>query len=131
MIAARDIEAVVDQIARTAKPERIILFGSYAYGTPNDDSDVDLMVIKRYRGDSSQAALRIRCDINASIPKDILVRSPAEIERRLRIEDFFIMDVVEKGLVLHERNNRRMGEQGRNRLRRRLHSATLKKAHSV
>src|SRR5689334_16091496 len=99
MIDARAIENVVNQIARSCNPERIILFGSYAYGTPTEDSDVDLMVIKRYRGSSVRAACRIRVESDVPFPRDILVRSPAEVRRRLAMQDFFIMDIIEKGIV--------------------------------
>src|SRR4051794_18341650 len=118
MIAARDIEALVHDIVRECNPQRVILFGSYAYGLPNDDSDVDLMVVRRYRGDSTNAAIRIRTSTPARFPKDILVRSRAEIARRLKMQDFFIMDIVEKGITLHERDDDRVGQEGRIRLRR-------------
>jgi HEPN domain-containing protein/predicted nucleotidyltransferase len=127
MVEARDIIAVANAIAEKFEPEKIILFGSYAYGTPTEDSDVDLFVIKRHRG---HGGWRIRMAVDRTIPMDILVRSPAEVRRRLELEDYFIMDVVEQGIVLHERNNSRVGQEGRNRLRRRLRTSPLEKAQS-
>src|SRR5687768_6238378 len=131
MIAARDIEDVVDQIAEAFKPERIILFGSYAYGIPNGDSDVDLMVVKRYRGHPADAASRISIAMEHRFPIDIIVRSPAQLRRRLALGDYFISDVVNEGLVLHEKHDARVGQQGRRRLRRRLGNAPIAKAQSL
>jgi predicted nucleotidyltransferase len=131
MIDARAIEAAVDEIARACNPQRIILFGSYASGTPTEDSDIDLMVVKRYRGDSADASTRIRIGTQFRVPMDLLVRSPAEIRRRLEMQDFFIMDIVEQGIILHERDDERVGRQGRRRLRRRPHSSSVAKAQPV
>jgi uncharacterized protein len=131
MIGARDIEAVVDQIAERFKPERIILFGSYARGTPTATSDVDFMVIRRHRGSSIDAAWRILATLDVPFGVDVLVRSPADIRRRLQWGDVFITDVIEHGIVLHDSTNRRMGEQGRRRLRHDRGSATVAKTHPV
>jgi predicted nucleotidyltransferase len=131
MIQARDIEAVVDQIAREFTPERVILFGSYAYGTPTDDSDVDLMVIRRFRGSALDASSRIRDAIEIPFSVDIHVRSPADIRRRVAWWDMFIIDVLERGIVLHDSTDRRVGDQGRRRLRRRIHSPSFPKAQPV
>jgi predicted nucleotidyltransferase len=131
VVTEQAILHAVDEIARRFKPERVILFGSYAWGTPTEDSDIDLLVIKRYIGPSYIAASRVGMALNVDFPMDLLVRSPAEVRRRLGINDFFIRDIVEQGLVLHDANNRRVGEQGRGRLRRRLHSPPLAKAQPV
>jgi len=128
MIQPIDIEQSVDEIAEKFGPERIILFGAYAYGTPTEDSDVDLMIIRRYRGRSVDAAIRIRAGTTHRFPMDLLVRSPVEIRRRINWGDMFIIDVVENGIVLYDATNRRMGEQGRRRLRQRLTPAALAKA---
>jgi predicted nucleotidyltransferase len=131
MIRARDIESVVEEIAERFKPNQIILFGSYAYGTPTEDSDVDLMVVKRYRGDSAEAAYRVHDAIDVPFRTDVLVRSPAEIRRRVAWGDMFIVGVVERGILLHDSSDRRVGEQGRRRLHRRLRSAAIAKAQPV
>ncbi len=49
MVAKREIRSLVSRIASEFRPERIILFGSYAYGKPNEDSDVDLLVLMPYQ----------------------------------------------------------------------------------
>lgn len=123
MVDARAITDFVDEVVRRFRPIKVILFGSYAYGTPTPDSDVDLLVVKLYRGSSHHSAGRIRVAVAAGFPMDLLVRSPAEIKRRIAWNDFFLEEVMEKGIVLHAADDPRVGRQGRNRLRRR-HAAT-------
>ena len=103
MISPKHIEDYCAAIAREFKPERIILFGSYAYGKPSADSDVDVMVVmpppRRRR---IRQSLEIRRRVPAGFPVDILVRAPAEIARRLRWGDSFIREVTTKGRVMYE-----------------------------
>ena len=103
MIDWVDIQRYCDAIAREFKPRRIVVFGSYAYGRPTNDSDVDVMVVmpfsKRRR---TRPSLAIRQRIAAGFPVDILVREPAEIARRLRSGDSFITDVIRRGKVVYE-----------------------------
>lgn len=114
------IEAYAAEVARQFKPEKIILFGSYAYGTPTEDSDVDLLVIMPFRGRSTQKAIRIRRKIDAPFAMDLLVRTPATIAQRLAWGDFFLEEVTTRGKVLYESNHQGMGGKGRGRLHRRL-----------
>ena len=110
MIASRDeIRRFVDEVVRRFRPHAVILFGSYAYGRPNSDSDVDLMVVMPHRGSAAQAATRIRLACPRSFPMDLLVRSPAEIRRRLRMGDPFLRDVTRNGIPLHESRRARVG----------------------
>jgi predicted nucleotidyltransferase len=131
VLSDRAILKLADDIIHRFHPEQIILLGSYAWGTPTDDSDIDLLVIKRYTGPSYIAASRIGMALDVEFPMDLLIRSPAEVRRRLAINDFFMKDILEQGLVLHDANDRRVGEQGRRRLRRRLHSSAVAKAQPV
>ncbi|HYO07724.1 MAG TPA: nucleotidyltransferase domain-containing protein [Tepidisphaeraceae bacterium] len=131
MIGAREITALVDAIVEAFEPEQIILFGSYAYGAPTESSDVDLLVVRRFRGSNLDAAIRVRDAVDIRFPADILVRSPADVRRRIRWGDMFIIDVIERGIVLHESTDRRVGEQGRRRLHRRIHPASVEKAQPV
>jgi uncharacterized protein len=131
MIAALDIEALADEIARKFNPQRIYLFGSYANGAPTVDSDADLLVVMVHRGPEYEGACRVRLAVDASFPLDVLVTSPARLRSRLAMGDLFLRDIVERGLVLHDSNDSRMGEQGRRRLRRRLHSQAIAKAQPV
>jgi len=96
------IKAFVEEIVERFNPEKIILFGSYAYGRPTADSDVDLMVIMPYRGSAPRQAAKISTAVRAPFALDLMVRSPQEIRRRMAMNDYFIHDVIEKGRVLHE-----------------------------
>jgi predicted nucleotidyltransferase len=103
MIVSFDqIQALSQEIADKFQPEKIILFGSYAYGQPNQDSDVDLLVILDFEGISVQKAIEIRQAIDYHFPLDLLTRTPQHIQQRLEMGDFFIRDIVEKGRVLYE-----------------------------
>jgi uncharacterized protein len=125
MVEAADIIAFVDRVAAKFLPQRIVLFGSYGYGIPTPDSDVDLLVIMNYRGPSHRKAIKIRTEVDASFPMDLLVRSQSEIQRRIGWNDFFLKEVTEKGLVLYDANDRRVGDQSRRRLRRRFAAAPV------
>jgi len=109
MISRRRIQAFVDQVARRFRPAAVILFGSHAYGHPTNDSDVDLMVIMPHRGSSVQAATRIRLACPRDFPMDLLVRSPSQVRRRVRMGDQFLREVTSKGIVLHENHDALVG----------------------
>src|SRR3954468_22216337 len=100
-IPMRVIRRYARQVAKSFHPEKIILFGSRAYGTPNDDSDVDLLVVMPTR-DTSAQALRIWNALDAPFPMDLLVRTPVEWEWRLADGDMFIGEIAMRGKVLYE-----------------------------
>ena len=102
MVTRRQIRGYVREIARRFEPERIILFGSYAYGKPTRDSDVDLLVVMRHRGRGVHKAIEIGTKAPAPFPCDLLVRSPAKIRQRLAWGDCFIREIVSKGTTLYE-----------------------------
>src|ERR1043165_3698631 len=81
------------QIAERFQPEKIILFGSYAYGTPHNESDVDLLVIMPARHRSAQA-LRILRAFERQFALDLIVRTPKQIERGLKDDDWFLREIV-------------------------------------
>src|SRR5436309_6461549 len=70
------------QVAERFDPDKIILFGSYAYGTPDADSDVDILVIMPARNQIDQA-VRIDTAIEAPFPLDLIVRTPKNLAWRL------------------------------------------------
>ena len=113
MISISQIEAYTKQIASEFRPERIILFGSYAYGQPTEDSDVDLLVVMNHKGRSVEQAIKIRQKLDAPFPMDLMVRSPRKISQRLEMQDCFIREILNKGRVLYESRNKRMGLKGR------------------
>ncbi len=102
MIARHQIRKFAAEVARRFKPRKIILFGSYAYGRPTEDSDVDLLVIMSGRGRPQDKAIRIRRAVDADFPMDLIVRTPAEVRRRLSWGDSFLQEVVQKGVALYE-----------------------------
>lgn len=101
-IERKSIRAYVDEVVRRFQPDRVVLFGSYAYGHPNADSDVDLLVVMRHRGAGAEQAARIRRVVRSGFPMDLIVRSPAKIRLRVKMGDSFIREVLDKGEVLHE-----------------------------
>lgn len=102
MASMRQIRNVAQRIGREFRPERVILFGSHAYGRPSADSDADLMVIMSVRGDPMEKAVEIRRKVRPPFPTDLLVRTPADVRRRLAWNDGFLKEVIEKGKVLYE-----------------------------
>lgn len=93
------------QIARQFRPEKIILFGSYAYGKPTEDSDVDLLVVMSFTGRNPEKATEIWMGTKPKFPIDIMVRKPEELQKRLAMGDFFLREITEKGEVLYEAAN--------------------------
>jgi len=114
----RVIRRFARQVAERFRPEKIILFGSYAYGTPHADSDVDILVVMPAYNQSSKAG-RIRWEVPAPFPMDLIVRTPEEMRWRLAEGDLFHTEIVSKGKVLYEKDDPRVGSQGRSRSRRR------------
>ncbi|MCS6848517.1 MAG: nucleotidyltransferase domain-containing protein [Anaerolineae bacterium] len=103
-----EIQAVADRIATVFCPRRIWLFGSYAYGTPTPDSDVDLLVVMQTDLSGAEQAAAIREAVNFTFPTDLLVRTPDQIEQRLAIGDPFIHEIVTKGVLLYEADHARV-----------------------
>jgi predicted nucleotidyltransferase len=106
------------RIAERFDPEKIVLFGSFAYGTPHEYSDVDLLVVMPAREELTQAA-RIQLAFEPEVPLDLLVRTPERLRRRLAEGDSFLQEVMTKGIVLYEERNPRVGPQGGRRPARR------------
>src|SRR6266478_2096464 len=83
MVKRSQIRAFSDAIARRFRPRKIVLFGSYAYGKPTQDSDVDLLVIMdRTRDRGERMSVRIRQAIPRNFPLDLLVWTPAYVRKR-------------------------------------------------
>ena len=94
----------VKRIAQALRPDKIILFGSYANGTPTPDSDVDLLVVMKTSASRKERSWAVsRLLIPRPFPVDILVRTPQEIRQALDQSDFFIQEIVTQGKVLYER----------------------------
>ncbi len=111
----RVIRRFARDVAEKFQPDKIILFGSYAYGTPHEDSDVDILVVMPARSQLSMAA-RISLAIDPPFPLDIIVRTPKEMKWRLEERESFLTEIVTKGKVLYEKDDARVGAKGRARL---------------
>jgi len=102
MVTKQQIDEIVKRIADNYHPEKIVLFGSYAYGTPTEDSDLDLLIIKdtelprRMRGREVRKHLR-----GMKIAVDLLVYTNQEVEEWRDVNTAFITTVMGKGKVLH------------------------------
>jgi predicted nucleotidyltransferase len=101
----KKIKDLTLQIAREFNPERIILFGSYAYGQPGNDSDVDILVVLPFKGKPVRKAIEIRNKVNAVVPLDLIVRTPEQVAERLAQNDWFMREIVERGRTLYEANH--------------------------
>jgi predicted nucleotidyltransferase len=117
-VPLRAIRRFASEVAERFQPEKIILFGSHAYGVPHADSDVDILVIMPARNELSQA-MRIRLSVNYDFPLDLLVRTPKNLAWRLAEGDWFLTEVMAKGKVLYEKDNPRVGAKGQRRSARR------------
>jgi predicted nucleotidyltransferase len=106
MIKRAQIRRFSDAVAREFRPEKIILFGSYAYGRPGEGSDVDLLVIMPFDRKQGRKSLEIRRRIPASFPMDLIVRTPEFIAQRLAWGDCFTQEILAKGKVLYDSANR-------------------------
>jgi len=101
----RSLRPAIQRIVDELKPEKIILFGSYAYGKPNPHSDVDLLIILKTNASLKERSWNVsRLLLPRPFPVDILVKTPKEVEKALKSGDFFLQDILSHGKVLYERN---------------------------
>ena len=96
------IREAVEEIVQNFHPRSIFLFGSYAYGTPTSDSDVDLMISMETSLRNIDQAAKIRQLIHFNFPLDLLVRTPQQLKERLAMGDPFIEEIVYRGKILYE-----------------------------
>ncbi|MBT4277478.1 nucleotidyltransferase domain-containing protein [Candidatus Falkowbacteria bacterium] len=97
----KDINKITEKIVKKYKPEKIILFGSYAWGTPGPDSDVDLFVVKNTKN-ARKTARNIDGDIFPRLfPIDLIVSTPKQIESGIEKDNFFIKKVMTMGKILY------------------------------
>jgi predicted nucleotidyltransferase len=100
-IPRAEIRKYVRRVVERFRPEKVILFGSHAYGTPDEGSDVDLLVVMPAKNELSQS-IRIGQAFWAPFPLDLLVCTPDNLAKRLAWNDWFMKEVVEKGIVLYD-----------------------------
>ena len=100
----QEIKNITERIIEEEKPEKIILFGSYATSMTTKDSDVDLFIVKKTTESSRERRLNLRRKLfGIKVPMDILIYTPSEVQIRLDLNDLFIKDIVNNGKLLYER----------------------------
>jgi len=106
MVSMGKIRSLARRIAREFRPRRVILFGSYARGTPTEDSDVDLLVVMPFKGSPAYKSAEVVMKVRPPFPVDLLVRTPQTVRRRLAMGDCFMREILERGKVLYEADHR-------------------------
>ncbi len=98
------ISKIVAKIKEAYSPEKIILFGSYAYGNPTRGSDIDLLIVKNTKDRVIDRMVQIYKMIDIrKIDLSPFVVTPEELKQRLEIGDHFFKEILSKGVVLYER----------------------------
>ena len=98
------LQSILKKLIERYKPQKVILFGSYAYGFPNLDSDLDLLIIKETSVEFLDRLIEVReilSDPNRNIPLEVIVLTPQEVKKRTSIGDQFITQIIENGTVLY------------------------------
>ena len=107
MVSAKEIQATCEDIIREFAPQQVILFGSYAYGTPTEASDVDLFVVMSgLKLNAREEAWEMKKRIPERFRLDLHVRSPEELAYRVSHNDWFLREILEKGDVLYVKTSR-------------------------
>lgn len=100
------IRRIADEIRRGYQPDKIILFGSYAYGQPTEASDIDLFIVKeteRPRGERFVEVSKLIFKLGSGVSVEPLVYTPGELRERLSLGDPFVVEILAKGEVLYDR----------------------------
>ena len=102
---AKTLPPAIERLVSELKPEKIILFGSYAYGVPTPDSDVDLLIVMKTRAKIVDRYVTVSNILYPrQFPVDIIVKTPKEIrEEEKKLGNFFLREIMTKGKVLYER----------------------------
>jgi len=97
------LDKAVERLKAEFQPEEIYLFGSHAWGTPTDDSDVDLMVIVRQSSEKSIRRMqRAHCCLTGlGFSKDVLVPTRAQVDRYKHLRASLFHQVLAKGRKLY------------------------------
>jgi predicted nucleotidyltransferase len=108
MVASREVPEIIQDILEKLlvgyAPQQVILFGSYAYGNPRPDSDIDLLIVKETSErfiDRWVTVRRLLSDSKRMVPLETLVLTPQEVSERLAIGDQFLEEIMDKGKVLY------------------------------
>ncbi len=105
-IPQKAVNQVVEQIVENFKPQKIILFGSYARGNPHPESDLDLLVIIDTPLKEGKLSLEIRRNLGVMFGLDLIVYKPQHLKDRVEMGDWFLRDILKEGKVLYESRRR-------------------------
>ena len=105
MVAVNEIKSFCQRLAVEYRPSRIVLFGSYARGKARPDSDVDLLVVMPFKGSGVGKAAEMIRRLSPSFAVDLVIRTPADIKRRVAMNDFFLKEATQ-GKLLYEASDR-------------------------
>ncbi len=104
----KQIQSICKVIVSEFHPEKIVLFGSFAYGKPTPDSDIDLLLVMPFEGSPFHQASVILSHVIKSagvLPMDLLVRTAEQVGERVQMGDRFIGEIIERGKVLYEKDH--------------------------
>ncbi len=103
-IVTKDLlDEITRRLVEEYQPEQIILFGSHAWGTPDEDSDLDFLVIVSDSDESpiERASRAYGCLEGLNVPKDILVKTRAEVDKYRHVYASLECEILERGKVLY------------------------------
>jgi predicted nucleotidyltransferase len=104
MKSRETVSKLVKMLVSRYSPKKIILFGSYAWSKPTKHSDIDLFIVKNTRKKPNERfseVQKILYGMHESIPVEPLVLTPKELERRIAIQDPFVLRILKKGKMLY------------------------------
>lgn len=106
MISESKIREIVNIITSSFNPDKVILFGSYAIGQANEDSDLDLLVVKDTDLPMHKRNIEIRrALIGTKAPMDLLVYTKSEFETEKKQKHSFLYKIIDTAQILYERQN--------------------------
>jgi predicted nucleotidyltransferase len=98
-----ELRRIVERLKNEYHPHKIILFGSLAEGKIDENSDIDLVVVKQTKKNPWERMKEVDYLIEHKVPVELLVYTPQEIKERVEINDFFVKEILKKGKVLYEK----------------------------
>jgi predicted nucleotidyltransferase len=100
------LQTLVSRLVEEYQPLQVVLYGSLAWGSPDVDSDVDLLITKDTDETPLQRRVRVRqiaAKVGLRLPFSPLVLTPEELEQRLAMGDAFYQNILANGIILYER----------------------------
>jgi len=102
MLSRVVIDEYVQRLVERFHPQSVLLFGSQASGTANENSDVDLLVVMDHdKSRDVEQEIEIDCALSRTFPLDILVRKPQEVKRRIAGQDMALLAMFKTGRLVH------------------------------